>query len=317
MTSPSEREYCPNCYNPMPEEAAFCAHCGQKRIHDKDHSIWHLIRESFGDFFHLDSKFISTLKPLLFRPGFLTTEFLAGRRKKYFEPFKLFLFISFLYFLTSGIMKHYRETDKYEHSPTVKKADTISKGSEYKGLKFNLEDKYEKPIAIPDDSLRKLVEKEGLNSFVHKTYPGASWYTRFTIKRVIKSRLEGVQNFWGNMQKTVPKLIFILIPVFALLLKLLFLRRKIPYFNHIIFSIHFLSFFFLLIWFKEFTVLISKYISLAIYFLLIFYLFIALKRVYRDAYLKTSLKFILLFLSSLLVILIFFIIAGMISFAMI
>jgi hypothetical protein len=68
--------------------------------------VWHMVVEAVGDFFHLDSKFFTTIRPLLFRPGMLTTEFLSGRQVRYFHPFKLFLFLSFLYFLTSGILDH-------------------------------------------------------------------------------------------------------------------------------------------------------------------------------------------------------------------
>jgi len=57
-------------------------------------SFRHLIGDSFLDYFHFDSKFFRTILPLLFKPGWLTLEYMKGRRKSYVEPFKLFLVIS-------------------------------------------------------------------------------------------------------------------------------------------------------------------------------------------------------------------------------
>ena len=119
------------------------------------------------------------------------------------------------------------------------------------------------------------------------------------------------------MQKTVPKLIFILIPFIALLLKLLYIRKKIPYFNHIIFSLHYLSFVFLLLWIELFGSRITDWFSLVVYFMLVVYLFFALLRFYRQKKWLTFVKFLSLFFGSLVMLAVFFIIAVSISFLMI
>ena len=184
-------------------------------------------------------------------------------------------------------------------------------------FKLHMNDAYDKILDIPDDSLRKMVRKHGLNRFVNLKFPRASWTSRFMIKQVIKNRLQGSETFSENMNKTIPKLIFILIPFFALLLKLLYVRKKIPYFNHLIFSVHFLSFVFLLLLIKIFGSLVADWFSLLVYLLMMTYLYISLLKVYHQKRGKTFGKFILLFLGSLFMLGTFFIIAASVSFLMI
>jgi len=304
--------HCPNCEATISESSRFCPVCGQKRIHPKDHSVWHLIVESVGNFFHFDSKFFTTLWPLLFRPGYLTNEYLSGKRARYFQPFKLFLFISFLYFLTSGLMNHKSDSDK-EVAGVQNKADTNIVKTNRGSYQLHLNKAYDKIFALHDDSLRILVKKYGLNRFVNLSYPQTSWYARIIIKQVLKNRLQGSETFGENLNKTFPKLIFILIPFFALLLKFLYIRKKIPYFDHLIFSVHFLSCFFLLLLLSELGSLIGDWLNLMVYFLLMVYLYFALLRVYLQKKWKTFFKFLLLFFGSFFMLIVFFFIAVSIS----
>ena len=158
-----------------------------------------------------------------------------------------------------------------------------------------------------------MVKKYGLSRFVNQSYPQASWYAKFIIKQVLKNRLQGSETFGENLHKTFPKLIFILIPFFALLLKLLYVRRKIPYFDHLIFSVHFLSCFFLLLLLSELGSLIADWLTLVVYILLMVYLYFALLRVYHQKKWKTLFKFLLLFFGSFFMLFVFFFIAVSIS----
>jgi hypothetical protein len=54
------------------------------------------------DFLDLDSRFARTMKPLLFRPGRLTRDFLEGRRFRYTPPMRLYIFSSLLFFLMAA-----------------------------------------------------------------------------------------------------------------------------------------------------------------------------------------------------------------------
>src|SRR5262249_35655867 len=89
----------PSCANCGADVAArFCCPCGQKHEHAL-HSIWHVTREVTEDLTHAGSRLWSTMLALLFKPGFLTREFIAGRRVRYLPPLRLYLVLSVLFFL--------------------------------------------------------------------------------------------------------------------------------------------------------------------------------------------------------------------------
>lgn len=89
---------CPQCGTSLVPEYAFCPNCGQKRIQAKE-SLKDLVNNFLGDYFAFDSKIMSSLKPLIAKPGFLTQEYMAHRRVKYISPLRLYIFISILFFL--------------------------------------------------------------------------------------------------------------------------------------------------------------------------------------------------------------------------
>ncbi|RAJ88113.1 uncharacterized protein DUF3667 [Chitinophaga dinghuensis] len=90
--------HCLNCGFEVPER--FCSHCGQENTVQHE-TFGHLVKHFVADIFHYDSQFLLTLKYLLFRPGFLTREYMAGRRVRYVNPIKLYVFVSFVFFLTA------------------------------------------------------------------------------------------------------------------------------------------------------------------------------------------------------------------------
>ena len=91
-------KYCLNCGSYV--EDRYCTHCGQENIEVKE-SVRHLISHFFFDLTHYDSKLFVTLKDLILKPGFLTREYLVGRRTRYLHPIRMYIFVSFLYFLVS------------------------------------------------------------------------------------------------------------------------------------------------------------------------------------------------------------------------
>ncbi|MBV8252562.1 MAG: DUF3667 domain-containing protein [Chitinophaga sp.] len=90
--------HCLNCGYVVPER--FCSHCGQENTVQHE-TFGHLVKHFVADIFHYDSQFFLTLKYLLFKPGFLTREYMAGRRVRYVNPIKLYVFVSFVFFLTA------------------------------------------------------------------------------------------------------------------------------------------------------------------------------------------------------------------------
>ena len=79
----------------------FCSQCGEKVLRSKDKTLGHFFEEFFHILTHADSKFLKSLKYLVTKPGFLTTEYLSGRRKLYASPLSLFFIGNLLYLLLS------------------------------------------------------------------------------------------------------------------------------------------------------------------------------------------------------------------------
>lgn len=110
MTSEPNREIecCKNCEAELAGE--YCHNCGQKRVHTKDFAVAHFFGHVVHEFTHLDSnKTLKTFTSLLFRPGRLTAEYLAGRKGSYIQPIRIYLTFSALYFLFAwGVLSDVR-----------------------------------------------------------------------------------------------------------------------------------------------------------------------------------------------------------------
>ena len=78
---------------------SYCAHCGEKQLHNHDFSLGHVLAEAAEAFFHVDSKVFLTLKTLVAKPGKLTAEFFLGRRKPYMSPLQTFFVCNLLFFV--------------------------------------------------------------------------------------------------------------------------------------------------------------------------------------------------------------------------
>jgi predicted RNA-binding Zn-ribbon protein involved in translation (DUF1610 family) len=90
---------CPNCGTAIAAEYEFCPNCGQARIQESMDSF---LSEFLKDYFTFDSEIFRSLKPLPFNPGFLVSEYLAGRRIRYIPPLRISIFSSILFFILFG-----------------------------------------------------------------------------------------------------------------------------------------------------------------------------------------------------------------------
>ena len=86
---------CLNCGTAL--TGKFCAECGQKN-HTYAAPLRSIIEDFSGSHFGFDTKFFHSILPLLFRPGFLSREYSAGRRARYINPLRLYIFSSILFF---------------------------------------------------------------------------------------------------------------------------------------------------------------------------------------------------------------------------
>jgi len=110
-----------NCLNCGAEVTRkFCSNCGQENVETLE-SFIHLAFHTIGDFFHFDSKFFRSLRPLVTKPGFLTKEYWVGRRMHYIHPLRLFFFITIVMVIVANA--YYRKFEKQILEERVKKTE--------------------------------------------------------------------------------------------------------------------------------------------------------------------------------------------------
>ncbi|MGH8126741.1 MAG: DUF3667 domain-containing protein [Gammaproteobacteria bacterium] len=235
---------CPNCGAPF--VGPFCANCGQE-----DHSLavplHRLIQDFLSDQFQFDGRIWHTLQLILFHPGRLTRNYLSGQRQRYIPPIRLYLFISIVFFLTIGLSPIHliNFNIKTPNTPHVMTPGTATRLPGVEAPTKQISAHKHPPGTVSNAG--GLIKNRIAGSTSQKA-PAAASAMR-PLARWVKSHAvaadatpgEFSQHFWSNM----PKVLFFLIPIFALLLKLFYLPRKRYYSEHLIFALHYHSVIFL------------------------------------------------------------------------
>ncbi len=103
-----------------------------------------------------------------------------------------------------------------------------------------------------------------------------------------KKGAEGGRLFWQEVLNQIPKVMFLILPIFALILKVLYIRKKIYYINHLIFSLHAHTILFL---YLLFAILFPKwYVITPVVFGIWVHLFFSMRNVYKQSRFMTMLK---------------------------
>jgi hypothetical protein len=256
--------HCQNCGAAM--HGPYCHQCGQ---HDFDfhRSFGHVFREALENFFHFDEKFFRNVVTLLFRPGQLSADFNAGRRAAQMPPFRLYLFISVLFFL----MRLLQGTESEVPARSANDAEAAIPSAQ-PPVRIGGEEKKVRP------PLERMLTERTAFAFRHQ---------------------EEIKEAYVH---AVPKMLLICLPVFALLTRLLFRRAGQLYLPHLIVSVHYHTFVFL--WWlvsagwSELTSLLSPAlgaaVALAAGLWMILYPVVMLHRLYGQSWLKTSFKAVVL-----------------------
>jgi hypothetical protein len=209
---------CPNCHTAL--AGPWCYACGQRG--EKYHrSIWRLMWEAMEGLTDLDGRIWQTFPRLVLRPGKLTRDYLDGHRAMQVPPFRIFLIVLLLVFFTGGLdLSANRQNIKFANldSPEVQKSMSAADRADMKkGLDgFKAEMSKPKPSAKPSEKwLRAQLVKAMNNQEAYKAAI-AQWAERFAI---------------------------LMLPIAAIMLTILFVFKKGVYvFDHLIFSMHSLSF---------------------------------------------------------------------------
>ncbi|MBL7742491.1 MAG: DUF3667 domain-containing protein [Chitinophagaceae bacterium] len=306
-------------------------------------SFWHLVVHFFYDITHFDSKFFDTLRYLLFRPGFLPKEYINGRRASYLNPIRMYVFTSALFFLIffaiSGPENAFRITNDEPYtraerdSVIAKVKEKMGKDTATTGLQQQLLLLLDTTTEVKPSDLYKFAEDfivvgtiggeyrnmKEYDSIQQSRPPGQRdhWLLRLWNKRAIglnekykQDPSRSTRDLADSILHRLPYLLFVSLPFFALILKLLYIRRKQFYYaDHGIFTVHHYIFSFILLLFVFLWNKLHEMSGWGIWSFLItvtviawpLYLFIAMKKFYGQRWGKTFFKFILLNLMGLIV----------------
>lgn len=255
---------CANCGQRV--EATYCSHCGEKVLSARDHSLWHVLSESFELLFHFDSKFFRTVGLLIAKPGFLTTEYWAGRRVKYMKPFQLLILLNLFYFISS-----------------------------YLSARIGFE------IRVMFPTLSDIVTDRIFSAWVYHVVQStvAAHHIDFTVYQ---------ESFNAHLEQLAKSLVILLVPILAVFLKIFYWRTKKFFLDHLITATHLVGFY-ILFW-SSFMLVLGCLMSAAHFFsadesviqniygtvhyvpaiIICTYIFLSLRRVYRQSVLLSILK---------------------------
>lgn len=308
----------------------YCHVCGQENIEPRE-KFRHMLTHFVFDLFHFDGKFFRTMKYLLLRPGFLAQEHLRGRRMDYLHPIRLYIFTSAFFFLfffmvsPSTIDGKMNMGDKTIDSTANVKTDSVQNelikfDHQFSNLKQYDSVQRSLPESKRDGFVVRKLQRQNL--ILKEKYPSS---------KVLISKILDV------FAHQFPKMLFVSLPLFALLLHILYARKKQYYYaDHVVFTLHFYSTVFILIflaiclnmmldWTGAYVIsdnegknflngaMRSEYISLVIGF----YWYRSLRNFYGQSRRKTILKFVLQLFINLLVFSILFLLFFLFSFMII
>ena len=221
---------CLNCGKPLASDDVFCSYCGQKNIEKLNFASF--IGQLISGFFSYDSRFWTTFIPLLLKPGIVSRNYIDGKRKRYVNPFQLYLQVSILFFLILGLTSNFEPNETTATIPNnimvsdsiipqdvkdeiFKEIDTVDQKiitSVSEGLKFSemlVDSTYQ--YKIQNDTIKKLSITDRIQDFYvyqHRNkdlieskialtelgYPVTFWNT---------FHYEQVQRFRNNFNSTV------------------------------------------------------------------------------------------------------------------
>ena len=312
----------------------YCSVCGQENLEPQE-SIWHLIVHFFNDITHFDGKFFSSVKYVITKPGFLTAEYARGRRMSYLNPVRFYVFTSFLFFLIffSFIlnMNEFKIEKNQNKELSKKRSDKVDSVFSSLGA----------------DSLKKVKKKNKVKNKVNilgtgnyrdkKQYDSLkllgltkeTWIENLFVERGFKinEKYDNDSNktldaLIENLLHSVPQTLFFTLPLFALVLQLLYMRRSKHYYvSHVIFTIHLYIFIYIDFLLKYFFGVLSqlKYLGwLSIVEIILglgvfYYAYRAMRNFYEQGRWKTLLKLFILCFALMFLSIIFVLIAVALS----
>ena len=263
------------------------------------------------------------------RPGQLTHDYLQGRRARFMPPFRMYLVLSLLFFLvaffdpreTFGIF-YDTETREQEAAEQQREAaeiaEEVRRDLAEEGIIIGAGEPPIPPTGESDGGLNIRIDGEDsaeadcqVDEF---DIDGPEWLKRrLTPERLVhiceEVKKDDGRRFIQNLYDNVPIALIVLLPIMAFVLKALYPLSRRYYVEHLLFFVHFHAFMFLILTLQILVGRINSalptpeaigiLVIVAASFYVPVYLFVAMRRVYGQGRLLTSVKYLVLTVSYL------------------
>jgi hypothetical protein len=324
---PPPLPYCENCRAPM--GGPFCAQCGQAAV-DYRRSFRHIIVDVLDSFLNWDSKFFATIGWLIARPWHLTNQFLAGRRVRYVHPLRLYLLVSILFFFVVNYWAKSIHADPSKLSandradiaaelndpdipPAVKariRAALDAKGRTQPEAQTSPSPEtavtpQPSVLASPSPSVTSPSPSGDFGPMVQFDKPPSTGFEKWLEQRAKEKMGEHGSKmalFIATLFSNLPYMMFCCIPLFALVLKVLYVRKRVFYIDHLVYALHIHSFAYLAIMLivlitiglnRSIPGAFAGWIIAALWITFTVQVFMSIRRVYRQGWFFTVFKFFL------------------------
>jgi hypothetical protein len=317
--------HCENCGALL--TGRWCSQCGQAAI-DYRRSFRHVIVDILDSFLNWDSKFFATIGWLIARPWHLTNQFLAGRRVPYVHPLRLYLLVSILFFFVINYWAKSIHADPSKLSaddradiaaelndpdipPAVKAR--IRGALEAKGRTQPEAQTSPSPqtavtpqpsvIGSPPPSVTSPSPTGDFGPLVQFDKPPSDRFEKWLEQRAKEKMGEHGSKmalFIATLFSNLPYMMLCCIPLFALVLKVLYVRKRIFYIDHLVYALHIHSFAYLAIMLIVLITLglnrsipgaFAGWIIAALWITFAAQIFLSIRRVYRQGWFFTVFKF--------------------------
>ena len=274
---------CTNCGDPT--VGNFCPNCGQRKVEVRV-STRRMLLEALDDQFSLNSALPRTLGALFFRPGRLTREYVDGRIVRYIPPLRLYLFASLVFFLVLSLVPEVRRMGfvRMDGAPVTSDSTGVRADSAAAG----------DSTAADSAAARDTVPKDWAKEIDFRTpIPAVNRAARAKLDQLDDMPpAQAMNQLMAEYLERAPAMMIAFLPVFAAVLKLLYIRRRRFYVEHFVFALHVHAFAF--VTGTAMLLLRWQWLELALMAWLFVYIYLAMKAFYAQGWIKTGLKYLAL-----------------------
>ncbi|CDF79139.1 conserved hypothetical membrane protein (DUF3667) [Formosa agariphila KMM 3901] len=283
---------CKNCDFSFDETFNYCPNCGQN-YHEKL-TVNDIFINTINNYFSVDARFFKSFFPLLFKPGFLALQFVEGKRLKYLNPAQFYLFASVVFFFLFSF--HVNKEEARIDAEVNQNFKNLKAHIEKDSLNLNEEDIKNLEMQFINGE-KTNINRSTLDSLVQVGASGDQVLEAFGVdsneSAISKKFYKQMFKLYKHRSSTplidtfynyVPISLFVLLPIFAFFLHMMHYRKR-QYAEHLVFSLYYFAFLFML--FSFFTVAhflfempsFSKQLILILSFV---YFYFAIRKFYKS-----------------------------------